>query len=210
MCIRDSLAPTLEPDRVSEIAARAGGWAASIQLAALAARSTAARNGRSLPDQDDWHLLEDYVWHEVLAPESDEIVDVLLAVSVVERVEPGLAQVLASRPDATEVLAQAEARGLFVSRIEPSGAYEMHQLVREVLLSVLAQRSPERLQQLHGWAAGWHEAHGQTVSALEHWLRAGRPRDALRLLAAQAAALSDGGHESTMLRTIRGLSLIHI
>src|SRR5262245_4122287 len=37
------LAPTLEADAVAEVATRAGGWAASIQLAALAARSTRAR-----------------------------------------------------------------------------------------------------------------------------------------------------------------------
>ena len=88
-------------------AARAGGWAASIQLAALSARASQARGGRDLPEHDsDGHYLEDYVWHEVLAPESAELVDVLLATSVVERVEPGLAQVLAERADAAELLAR--------------------------------------------------------------------------------------------------------
>ena len=197
------LVPSLEPDLVREAAARAGGWAASIQLAALAARATHAQGGHYLPSQDgERHYLEDYVWHEVLASESSELVDVLLATSVVERIDPGLARILASRPDAADLLGLAEERGLFVTRIEPSGSYEMHRLVREVLLSVLAKRSPERLVQLHVWAAGWHEAHGQTVSALEHWLRADRQRDALRLLSAEVAALAAGGHESTIRRTL--------
>jgi LuxR family transcriptional regulator, maltose regulon positive regulatory protein len=77
--------------------------------------------------------------------------------------------------------------------------------VREVLQDGLARRSPERLGQLHLWAAGWFEAHGQTVPALEHWLRADQPREALRLLAAQASTLYDGGHESTILRTVRAI-----
>jgi LuxR family transcriptional regulator, maltose regulon positive regulatory protein len=200
------LVPDLEPHLASEVAARAGGWAASIQLAALAARSAQAQGSRFLPDQDgDRHYLEDYVWLEVLAPESDDLVDALLATSVVDRVDPGLARVLTGRTDATELLARAEERGLFVTRIELTGAFEMHGLVREVLLSVLARRWPGRLRQLHGWAAGWHEAHGQSVTALEHWLRAERPRDALRLLSAQVAALSDGGHESTVRRTIEAI-----
>lgn len=200
------LVPTLAPELLDEVAARAGGWAASIQLAALAARSSHAQGDLFVPSHDgDHHYLEDYVWQEILASEPPELVDVLLATSVVDRIDPGLAQILASRPDAVDQLARAEARGLFLTRIEPSGAFEMHALVREVLRSLVAKRSPERLTQLHGWAAGWHEAHGQSVSALEHWLRAGRPREALRLLAAEVAALSDGGHESTIVRTLAAI-----
>lgn len=200
------LVPSLEPDLLDEVAARAGGWAASLQLAALAARSSHAQGDRYLPSHDgDRHYLEDYVWQEILASEPAELVDVLLATSVVDRIDPGLAQILASRPDAVEQLARAEERGLFLTRIEPSGAFEMHALVREVLHSLLTKRSPERLAQLHGWAAGWHEAHGQSVSALEHWLHAGRPREALRLLAAEVVALSDGGHERTIVRTLAAI-----
>ncbi|WP_275741532.1 LuxR C-terminal-related transcriptional regulator [Nocardioides sp. YIM 152315] len=199
------LAPTLRPDVAAEVAARAGGWAASIQLAALAARSSEAQGERYLPRRFDERLhLEDYVWHEVLANEPEDMVDVLIATTVVQHIEPDLARILAGRVDAADLLTLAEQRGLFVSRTEPSG-FEMHALVREVLLGVLAERSPDRLRQLHAWAAGWREAHGQTVSALEHWLRADRPRETLRLLAAQAPALYDGGHESTILRTVTAL-----
>ena len=196
------LVPGMDPDDVEEAATGAGGWAASIQLAALALRSTRATGGRVLTSRSDRHYLEDYVWNEVLASESDELVDVLLATAVVDRIDPGLAQILAARPDAPALLALAETRGLFVTAIEPSGHFEVHRLVREALLSILVRRSPDRLPQLHAWTAGWHEAHGEIVAALEHWLRAGRPREALRLLAAEAAQLSDGGHESTILRTI--------
>lgn len=199
------MAPGLDDDDVAEIATGAGGWAASIQLAALALRSSRAQGGRTLPSRADRHYLEDYVWNEVLASETDELVEVLLATAVVDRIDPGLAQILASRADAPDVLALAETRGLFVTQIEPSGHFEVHRLVREALVGVLARRSPDRLPQLHAWAAGWHEAHGEIVSALDHWLRAGRPRDALRLLAAEAAELYDGGHESTILRTIEAI-----
>ncbi|MFC7494132.1 MULTISPECIES: LuxR C-terminal-related transcriptional regulator [unclassified Nocardioides] len=198
------IAPTLDSDVVAEIAARAGGWAASLQLAALAARSSQAR-GLPPGDEDDRPYVEDYVWREVLANEPGELVQALLATSIVRRIDPGLAQVLTGRSDAPELLAQAEERGLFLTRIEPSGTFEIHTLVREVLQSMLARQSPERRDQLHSWAAGWHEAHGQVVSGLEHWMRANRPQRALRLLAAQAQALYDGGHENTILRVVRSL-----
>jgi LuxR family maltose regulon positive regulatory protein len=198
------LAPSLAPDVRAGMAERAEGWAAGIQLAARAARAAQAQ-GRSLPDDhDDLVDLGDYVWREVLAGESDELVEALMAVAVVSEVDPDLAQVLTGRPDAADLLTRAEDRGLFVYRVEPTG-FELHPRVRDVLLTGLANRSPARRVELDALAAGWHEAHAHTPEALEHWLRADRPRDALRLLAAQAVALSDGGHEDTILRTLRAL-----
>ncbi len=199
------LAPALDHDAVAEVASGAGGWAASIQLAALAARSAQAQGGAYQPGPDESRVeLADYVWREVLARESRDLVDVLLATSVVQHIEPDLARLLASRPDAAELLAAAEERGLFVSRVGTS-EFEVHALVREALQGALAKQSPEQFARLHARAAGWHEAHGRTVSALEHWLRAARPREALRLLAAEAPALYDGGHASTILRTVEAL-----
>ncbi|WP_138067582.1 LuxR C-terminal-related transcriptional regulator [Cellulomonas rhizosphaerae] len=199
------LAPELEQDVVAEVAARAGGWAASIQLAALAARSAQAQGRPYVPSRDDERThLEDYVWHEMLDQERGDVVDVLLATAVVTRIDAALAQAVTGREDAGTLLALAEDRGLFVSRIEPSG-FEVHTLVREALLAMLAERTPERIAELHARAAEWHEAHGEAVPALEHWLRAERPRDALRLLAAQAPALYDAGQESTMLRIVQEL-----
>lgn len=199
------LAPSLEADAVAEVANRAGGWAASIQLAALGARSAHAQGRPYLPSQDDERLhLADYVWHEVLAHERSDVVDVLLATAVVAHVDPDLARTLAGRADAVDLLALAEQRGLFLSRTEPHG-FLMHELVRETLLELLAEQSPERLARLHASAAEWHERHGQTGPALDQWVRADRPREALRLLAAQAPALYDSGQESTILRIIAAL-----
>ncbi|WP_028642344.1 LuxR C-terminal-related transcriptional regulator [Nocardioides sp. URHA0020] len=206
LAVLGRLVPELGQDQARDAAAHAGGWAASIQLAALTARSARARGVRYLPQTGDGgRRLADYVWHEVLAAESEELVDVLLATSVVERIDPGLAQVLAERPDASELLATAESRGLFVTWTEPTGCYEIHRLVREALLAVLSERSPDRLRRLEGWAAGWYEAHGQAIPALDHWLRADEPGEALRLLAAQVPALYDGGHESTIQRVIAAI-----
>ncbi|HET6939692.1 MAG TPA: LuxR C-terminal-related transcriptional regulator [Nocardioides sp.] len=199
------LAPALELDVVAEVAGRADGWAAGIQLAALAARAAEAQAQPFRPDHDDDLLyLEDYVWREVLAGESDELVDVLMTVAVASQVDAELAQVLTGRPDAADLLTLAEERGLFVSRVEPTG-FELHPRVRDVLLTGLAKRSPAELVELDAVAAGWHEAHGLTAPALEHWLRADRPREALRLLAAQALALSDDGQAGTIERTLGAL-----
>ncbi|WP_285105593.1 LuxR C-terminal-related transcriptional regulator [Promicromonospora sp. MEB111] len=200
------LAPTLPPQRVAKAARHAGGWAASIQLAALAARSADARAGPDAPQQDEVErYLGDYVWHEVLSGEPADVVDVLVAVSVVDRAEPGLARALAGRLDAPILLERAEERGLFAARIEPSGAYETHALVREALLSDLRRREPERVTELHRRAAQWFEDAGQPVAALEHLLRAGEVRAALRLLASCVPELYDSGREVTVRRMLAAI-----
>ena len=197
------LAPDLAEDVAAEVVARADGWAASIRLAALAARSAVAQDRRYQPDQDDRDQLDDYVWNEVLADECDQLLEVLTATAVVERVDGDLAPVLTSREDANALLALAEERSLCVSRRE--SGFEVHPLVREVLARELARRAPHRMTQLHALAGGWYEAHGDTVAALDHWLRADRPRDALRLLAARVLGLHDDGHVGAIVRTLDAL-----
>ncbi len=68
-----------------------------------------------------------------------------------------------------------------------------------------AAHEPERLAERHDRAARWYEAAGDAVPALDHLLAAGRPRDALRLLAAEHAELYDAGREPSVLRTIAAI-----
>ncbi|SKC66683.1 LuxR C-terminal-related transcriptional regulator [Krasilnikoviella flava] len=215
------LAPTMPADQVDETSRQAEGWAASIQLAALAARAAEARadddraaedraaEDRVAPDalrhDDGARYLEDYVWHEVLRGEASDVVEVLTDTAVIDRVAPHLAQVLADRDDAPDLLARAEERGLFVARIEPAGSYELHGLVRGALVARLRRQSPERVARLHRLAARWYEEDGQPVNALEHLLLAREHREALRLLASCVAALHESGRGSTVLRMLAAI-----
>ncbi len=125
-------APSLEETTIQEVVARADGWAAGLQLAALAARST--RPGQEeRPEDREYLFVSDYVWREVFAAESSELVDALLDVAVVDRVNPNLAMCLSGVADAHALLAEAESRGLFVTRLGSSDWYEIHILVRERL-----------------------------------------------------------------------------
>jgi LuxR family maltose regulon positive regulatory protein len=199
------LAPTLSTEAIAAAADRADGWAASLQLAALAARSLRAQPAFDAPRIDDGALVQDYVFHEVLVAEAPEVVDALFDLSVVERANSSLAVALTGRSDAGELLLRAEARGIFVTRIGPEGSFAMHSLVRTVLMDELARRSPERLAQRHLRAARWFEEAGEVPLALDHLLAAGQPRDALRLLAAEHANVYDTGREATIARTIAAI-----
>ena len=197
-------APSLDEDSIQEVIARADGWAAGIQLAALAARSTRSRPDERPEDRENL-FVSDYVWREVFAAESSELVDALLDIAVVERVNPNLAMCLSGVSDARALLSEAESRGLFVTRLGSSDWYEIHTLVRERLRAELVRRSPSHAAEMHVRAARWFEEAGEIALALDQWITADQPREALRLLAAKVTALYDSGREATITRTIAAL-----
>ena len=196
------LVPSMARDELRVVVGAADGWAAGLQLTALAARSEQAQPG-SPPHSGARDLLfSDYVWNELLSAERSDVVDALLDTSVVTRINPALAAALTGRTDAGELLLEAQARGLFVTRLGPSGWLEVHAVVREQLLAEVARRSPGRVAAQHALAARWFEDAGEVTTALEHWLHAGRPREALRLLSQHVAVLYDTGREATIARTL--------
>ncbi|WP_395656203.1 LuxR C-terminal-related transcriptional regulator [Nocardioides sp.] len=190
------LCPDTPADQLPALATWADGWAAALQLAALSVRSRPggyAGSGR---------LVGGYVWREVLDAERPELVDLLVSTAVVPRLNYGLAEALTGRPDAGDLLVEAEERGLFVTDLDAGGWFEVHGLVRELLLADLARRRPDRLREQHARAARWCEDVGDGPAALEHWLAAEAPAEALRLLSTQAVQLADSGQASVVERTL--------
>jgi LuxR family transcriptional regulator, maltose regulon positive regulatory protein len=200
------LASSLSPETVDAAVASAAGWAAGLQLTALAVRSSGAQHSPDDIVRGEDLLVHDYVWREVLGGEAPELVEAMLNCAVVERVNTSLAQALTLRSDADALLLRAEARGLFVTRVGTGGWFEVHALARAALKAELGNRAPSRLAEQHARAAKWFEGAGEVPLALEHWLLAGRSRDALRVLAATAADLYENGREATLQRTMADLA----
>ncbi|MEN0129722.1 MAG: LuxR C-terminal-related transcriptional regulator [Brevundimonas sp.] len=212
----------LSPQELSPLAEWADGWAAALQLAALTVRSRGGQaaaldmGARHAPDvrspshADDLSSASDrhvdsYLWHEVLRTERPETISILLSVAVVGRANYSLAEAVTGRADAGQLLAEAEARGLFVTKLESGGWFEVHGLVRGMLLSELERRWPQRLEELHRRAARWFESADDTISALDHWLAAGEPRQALRLLFRNAFELYESGRQAVVVRVVAAI-----
>ena len=201
------LAPWLPSSEVALAAQRADGWGAGLQLGGLAARAAHAQGRDTQAAGRTDLMVTDYVWNEVLAQESADLIHVLLDVSIVERLTPALAAAVADRDDAQSLLLQAETHGLFIERLG-SGDLQIHGLVRKVLIAEAVRRDPDRVRECHARAARWFGERNGVVDiaqALEHWLAADEPRSALRLLATHVTELYDLGFEeliSTTLATI--------
>jgi LuxR family transcriptional regulator, maltose regulon positive regulatory protein len=201
------LAPSMPEDQVTAICALAGGWAAGLQLAALAARAARATEEPQLPSVGADMLIQDYVWNEVLARENADLVTVLQDISVVERVDRALGLALSGRPDVGDLLLEAEGRGLFVNRLGTDGWFEVHALVRNALLGRLATTSPEKLRLQHSVAAECYEAADEAILAIYHRQRAGDWRDVLRLLASNHRDIYETGRGATLRRTLDALPI---
>ena len=201
------LTSSLAEEDVRVAVARAGGWAAGLQLTALAVRSERAQaSSLELVSERDL-LFADYVWREVLSAESPALVELLLDTCVVTRINPPLAGALSGRADAGELLQEAEARGLFVTRLGRTGWVEVHRVLRDELRAEVSRTAPDRLSRQHSRAARWFEDTGEVTSALEHWILASRPREALRVLARYTSELYDTGRAATIARTIAHIPL---
>src|SRR5262249_49772284 len=151
---------------------RADGWAAALQLTALAIRShryTARASAYRSTDPGAERLVNQYLWEEVLRPESPELVGLLLSTAVLGRASGGLAAAWTQRPDAGDLLEEAEEGGLFVTALE-DGWFEVHSLVRDLLVTRLRRRWPDGVRKQHAGAAQWFENMGDGLAALEHWL----------------------------------------
>lgn len=197
------LAPELSDDELEASARHADGWAAGVQMTALATRSAHTQLAPVALPPDIHVLAEDYVWHEVLAAGDPEVVDLLVQLSVVDRFNVNLANAIADRQDTRMLLLRGESQGLFVHRLGTDDWFRIHPLVREALHHQLSRSSRHR--DCHARAARWFEDAGETVDALDQWLLADRPREALRLLGARSTELYDLGRESVITRALAAI-----
>jgi LuxR family maltose regulon positive regulatory protein len=199
-----SLCPDTPATDLAVAVDRAEGWTAALKLTALSIRSghSVAAPSRSAQVAGPDKLIDEYLWQEVLRGERPELIRMLLATSVVGRLNYGLAEALTGRRDGGDLLEEAEERGLFVTRLDDGGWFQVHSLVRDMLIAKYARRWPMGLSEQHARAARWFESVNDHPAALDHWLQAERPTDALRVLADGALSLVDSGRSEVLGRVI--------
>jgi LuxR family maltose regulon positive regulatory protein len=175
----------------ADLCARTEGWAAGLQLAALALR------GRTEPAEraafvrsfvGSHRYIADYLHDEVLAAQPEAVQSFLFATCVLDRLSADLCDYIGERGDARALLEQLERENLFLVALDDERRwYRYHPLFADLLRARLRQDSPERARELHARAAAWHEAHGSREEAIPHALAAGDAEWAGRIV--EAAAL---------------------
>ncbi|MCA2209190.1 serine/threonine-protein kinase [Nocardia rosealba] len=198
----------LTDEQVEQIHAATDGWPAAIQLVSLTLRGTADPGQLLVQLAEGGHGMREYLAENVLGTLEPDLLEFLMAISVVERVNGSLATLLADVPDGAALLEQAEQRELFLHRLQHDPEwYRMQPLFAEHLRARLERAHPGRSKVLHRKAARWYAEHQLLRKSVDHALAATDLKLAADLLESGGMDLIDGSRLATLLGSVSKLPM---
>ena len=183
---------------------RTEGWAAGLRLAAisLADHPDPERFVAEFSGSD--RTVAEYLIAEMLERQPDDVQDLLLRTSLLDRVNGELADLLTGRPGSERILLELEDANAFVVSLDPERTwFRYHHLFADLLRLELRRTLPEEVPALHRRAAEWFIQHGQVVDAIRHTQAAGDWPGAARLLADHSFSLTLDGQAQTIQALLR-------
>jgi LuxR family transcriptional regulator, maltose regulon positive regulatory protein len=183
---------------------RTEGWAAGLRLAviSLSGHPDPERLVAEFSGTD--RAIEEYLMAEMLERQPSDVQIMLLRTSLVDRLNGELADLLAGRPGAEQMLLELEDANAFVVSLDAERTwFRYHHLLADFLRLELRRRLADEVPDLHRRAARWLADHGDVVAAVRHTLAAGDWPDAARLLADHLFSLTLDGQEETIAALLR-------
>jgi LuxR family maltose regulon positive regulatory protein len=172
--MKQTAAISFSPSDIALLEARTEGWAAALQLAALATRGHANAASFVSAFTGGHRYLMDYLSDEVLDRQPALMQDFMLATSVLNRMCADLCIAVAGEHSSDalvfqSMLEQIERANLFIIRLDEERRwYRYHHLFAEVLRGRLRRQHPHRIAELHRRASAWFAAQGLTDEAIHH------------------------------------------
>jgi LuxR family maltose regulon positive regulatory protein len=178
---------------------RTEGWAAGLRLAviSLADHPDPERFVAEFSGSD--RTVAEYLIAEMLERQPDDVVDLLLRTSLLDRVNGELADLLTGHPGSEGILLELEDANAFVISLDPGRTwFRYHHLFADLLRLELRRTLPEEVPALHRRAAAWFAEQGQMAEAIRHTQAAGDWPEAARLLADHSFSLMLDGQTQTI------------
>jgi LuxR family transcriptional regulator, maltose regulon positive regulatory protein len=183
---------------------RTEGWAAGLRLAAIsmAGHPDPERFVAEFSGSD--RTVAEYLIAEMLERQPEDVQDLLLRTSLLDRVNGELADLLTGRSGSERILLSLEDANAFVVSLDPERTwFRYHHLFTDLLRLELRRTLPEEVPALHRRAAGWFTLHGQVVEAIRHIQASGDWPAAARVLADHSFSLTLDGQAQTMQALVR-------
>jgi LuxR family maltose regulon positive regulatory protein len=152
---------------VRAVAGRTEGWACGVRIAAQLLNGSASVTA-TLEETD--RAIEDYLITSIIPGLSASGLELLTRTSLVDAVDPELADAVAGADAALGIEDIRGCRG-FV-QVRADGSFRSHPLLRRLLLRRL-RRDPSLVLAASRQVAGWTSAHGGTAAAIQIAARAG-------------------------------------
>src|SRR6516164_3362803 len=204
--VREVTGLDLPAASVAALQERTEGWAAGVQLAALALRGHPDPAGFIATFAGSHRYVLDYLTGEVLASQPAQVLSFLLETSVLDRLCGPLCDAVTGRTGSQLLLEAIERANLFLVPLdEVRGWWRYHPLFADLLRVRLAQEQPRVLPGLHRAAAAWHEEHGLADDAIRHATAAGETGWAARLVERHVETLLRRSEAATLDRWLSAL-----
>ena len=183
---------------------RTEGWAAGLRLAAISLADHPDPEQFVTEFSGSERTVAEYLVAEMLERQPDDVQQLLLRTSLLDRVNGELADLLTGRPGSERILLSLEDANAFVVSLDPERTwFRYHHLFADLLRLELRRTLPAQVPVLHRRAAEWFLSHGQVVDAIGHTQAAGDWPDAARLLADHSFSLTMDGQAQTVRALLR-------
>lgn len=162
-------AVALDDDAADALLDRTEGWAAGLQIAALALAGEPDPGAFVARFGEHDRTVADYLIEEVLARLPEDVRWFLLRVSTCGEIPVDLAEVLSGRRDAGALLDRLERDNVLILRLDRGATvYRSNELLRTYLQAALRRQDRAAYEELHRVASEWYQERGQGGHALEH------------------------------------------
>ena len=194
------------PRHVDVLAARTEGWAAGLVLAGMS-MERAPDVERFIDDfRGDDHLVVDYLSEEFLAGVAPEQREMLLKTSILDRFNGELVEVVTGIEDGRAWLARTAAANQLLIGLDRTGEwFRYHHLLGDLLRMEADRALGEGVGELHRRAARWFESSGDERRAVDHWLAAGDPTEAGKVMRSYGTRLIATGQMAGLERILERL-----
>jgi LuxR family maltose regulon positive regulatory protein len=200
----DASGITLSGAGVALLHERTEGWAAGLRLAAISLAGHPDPERFVAEFSGSERTVAEYLIAEMLERQPEDVQDLLLRTSLLDRVNGELADVLTGRPGSERILLELADANAFVESLDPGRTwFRYHHLFADLLRLELRRTLPGDVPGLHRRAAGWFIRQGQVVEAIRHTQAAGDWPEAARLLGDHSFSLTLDGQAQTMQALVR-------
>jgi LuxR family transcriptional regulator, maltose regulon positive regulatory protein len=166
----------LSAEEVGKLTERTEGWAAGMQLAALALEELPDEVGRRNFIEDfagSNRLIVDYLISEVLQRLPEQTKQFLLSTSILERFCAELSDFVVFGEDnaarSQQILEDLEQGNMFLVPLDNQRHwYRYHHLFSEMLFHSFRRSAPDQIPALHRRASQWFETRGFILDAVKH------------------------------------------
>ncbi len=177
---------------------RTEGWVAGLRLAALSLARHPDPERFAAEFSGTERTVADYLLAEVLERQPEDVRQLLLRTSLLERVSGPLADVLTGGSGGERILQELEEANAFVISLDARRSwFRYHRVFADLLQLELRRSEPGELDALHGAACDWYAQQGYPIEAIRHAQAAESWNLAARLLSDSWFSLELNGQGTT-------------